>query len=226
MRFTLPVIAALAIAAPLAAQQQAGMQKDPTSAVAAAPLPEGWSQRLDDKDASKSANFVTMGKGFHVTSGGAAIYYKAEDATDNGPYSIMANFRQATKNVGHGPHGEAFGLFVGGRNLSDPATETYLYFEVRQDGMFLINHRSGTTVHKLVDWTANPAIVKFDDKPNASNDLQIKVGADSVRFLVNEQEVHALPRDGMTKDLSGQAGLRVNHNLSVHIANYMLMKGM
>jgi hypothetical protein len=221
MRKTLSVLAALAVAAPLAAQQQAA--KDPTTAVAAAPLPEGWSMKLDPQAANMTAKFVTMGQGYHVTSGGAAIYYNAKDAQKSNPYTVMANFRQTKKNVGHGDHGEAFGLFAGGRDLDDQAKQTYFYFLVRQDGMFLINHRAGKDVHKIVDWTASPAIHKFDDMPNASNDLEIRVGADSVRFVVNNTPVHAISRKEIT-DASGAAGIRVNHNLDVHVGNFMVMK--
>ena len=223
MRSTLPVLAALAIAAPLAAQQQQAKEKDPTSTVAAAPMPDGWSQRLDDKDAAKTAKFITMGKGYHVTSGGAGIYYSAKDTQPNEPFTIMANFRQTAKNVGHGDHGEAFGLFAGGRDLNDAAKETYFYFLVRQDGMFLINHRAGKEVHKIVDWTANPAIHKFDDMPNAQNDLAIAVGSDSVRFKVNGTQVHAVSRQELN-DVSGAAGFRVNHNLDVHVDGFAIKK--
>ncbi|MDB4878425.1 MAG: hypothetical protein JWM41_4871 [Gemmatimonadetes bacterium] len=213
MRATCVVVASLAIASSAAAQA-----KDPTTAVAAAPVPAGWSVRMDDKDASKPAKFVTMGPGYHVTSGGAGIYYAPANAQKDN-FTVSANFRQTTKNVGHGDHGEAFGLFAGGRNLDDPAKQTYFYFLVRQDGMYLINHRAGPDVHKIVDWTASPAIHKFDDMPNAKNDLAIKVAADSVRFLVNGIEVHAISRKEIT-DASGQAGFRVNHNLDVHIASF------
>jgi hypothetical protein len=221
MRMTLSVIAALAMVAPVAAQQQAA--KDSTTAVAAAPLPEGWSMKLDPQAASMTAKFVTMGQGYHVTSGGAAIYYSGKDVQPNVPFAVMANFRQTKKNVGHGDHGEAFGLFFGGQNLDDAAKQTYFYFLVRQDGMFLINHRAGSEVHKLVDWTASSAIHKFDDMPNAANDLEIKVGADSVRFMVNNAQVHAISRTSVA-DVSGRSGFRVNHNLDVHIGNYMVMK--
>jgi hypothetical protein len=219
MRHTFGVtgILALAAMAPLAAQ---GKDKDPTKAVAATALPTGWTMRLDDKDASKNAKFEAMGPGFHVTSGGAGIYYRAADAQKDN-FTVSANFRQAEK----GMHAEAFGLFTGGRDLDDAAKQTYLYFEVRQDGMYYIAHRSGGTVHPLVPWTANAAIHKFDDMPNANNDLAIKVAADSVRFFVNNTEVHALARNGMTADESGQAGLRVNHNLSVHVANFAVKAG-
>jgi hypothetical protein len=219
MRITMAMTGVLALAAvaPLAAQQQQAKEKDPTKAVAAGAMPAGWSTHLED--ASKPAKFEAMGPGFHVTSGGAAIYWRAAD-TEKDNFTVSANFRQAEK----GQHAEAFGLFTGGRDLSDAAKQTYLYFEVRQDGMFYVAHRSGANVHKLVDWTANPAIHKFDDTPN-TNDLAIKVGADSVRFLVNNTQVSAVPRSGMSADESGNVGLRVNHNLSVHVANFTVKQG-
>jgi hypothetical protein len=226
MRLTLNALAALAIVAPLATPLAAQQKdKDPTTSVAAAPMPDGWAERLDDKDATKSVKFITMGKGFHVTSGGAGIYYTAKDVEPNSPYSLMANFRQTAKITEHGDNGEAFGLFFGGHDLADADKETYYYFLVRQNGMFLINHRAGKEVHKLVDWTANPAIHKFDDMPNASNDLSVKIDADSVHFMANNVQVHAIPRSAVS-DVSGQVGFRVNHNLDVHVSNYMAMKGM
>ena len=219
MRHTFGVtgIFMLAAMAPLAAQAK---EKDPTLTVTPAALPAGWSMQLDSKDATKTATFVTMGPGFHITSGGAAIYWRAADAQKDN-YTVSANFRQAVK----GAHPEAFGLFVGGHDLSDAAKQSYLYFEVREDGMFLIKHRAGSALHTIVDWTANPAIHKFDDAPNTTNDLAIKVGADSVRFLVNNTVVHSVPRNGMTADESGAVGLRVNHNLSVHVANFAVKAG-
>jgi hypothetical protein len=217
-RIALTGVLALAAVAPLAAQQQQSKDKDPTKAVTAGALPAGWSTRLDD--ASKAAKFEAMGPGFHVTSGGAAIYYRAADAQKDN-FTVSANFRQAEK----GQHAEAYGLFTGGRDLSDAAKQTYLYFEVRQDGMYYIAHRSGANVHKLVDWTASPAIHKIDDTPNATNDLAIKVAADSVRFFVNNTQVNAVPRSGMSGDESGDVGLRVNHNLSVHVASFTVKPG-
>ncbi|HEY2164023.1 MAG TPA: hypothetical protein VGH04_08540, partial [Gemmatimonadaceae bacterium] len=203
---------------PLAAQQQQGKDKDPTKAVSAGAMPAGWSTHHDH--ASMSAKFETMGSGFHVTSGGAATYWRAADAQKDN-FTVSANFHQAAK----GQHAEAYGLFTGGRDLSDDAKQTYLYFEVRQDGMYYIAHRSGANVHKLVDWTASPTIHKIDDTPNATNDLAIKVAADSVRFFVNNTQVNAVPRNGMTADESGDVGLRVNHNLSVHVASFAVKPG-
>jgi hypothetical protein len=221
MRITMAMTGVLALVAvaPLAGQQQQSKDKDPTKAVAATALPAGWTMRLDDKDASKNAKFEAMGPGFHVTSGGAGIYYRAADAQKDN-FTLSANFRQAEK----GQHAEAYGLFTGGRDLEDAGKQTYLYFEVRQDGMYYVAHRSGANVHKLVDWTASPTIHKIDDTPN-TNDLAIKVAADSVRFFVNNTQVNAVARSGMSADESGQVGLRVNHNLSVHVASFTVKQG-
>ncbi len=220
MRITMAMTGVLAIAAvaPLAAQQQQGKDKDPTKAVTPGALPAGWATLPDHPN--MAAKFEAMGPGFHVTSGGAAIYYRAADAQKEN-FTVSANFRQAEK----GQHAEAYGLFTGGRDLSDATKQTYLYFEVRQDGMYYIAHRSGANVHKLVDWTASPAIHKIDDTPNATNDLAIKVAADSVRFFVNNTQVNAVPRSGMSGDESGDVGLRVNHNLSVHVASFTVKPG-
>lgn len=224
MRNTVIALAALAMAAPLAAQQQQAKEKDPTNAVEAVPLPTGWSMRLDDKDATKSAKFITMGPGFHVTSGGAAIYWRAADAQKDN-YTTTASFHQTKKIVGHGDKGEAYGVFVAGRDLSDAAKQTYLYFEARQDGSYYIAHRAGSEVHKLVEWTPNAAVKKIDDDPKASNELAIKVAADSVRFVVNGTQVNALPRGGMLGDVSGESGVRVNHNLDVHVGSFTVKAG-
>lgn len=224
MRNTIIALAAFAMAAPLAAQQQQAKEKDPTNAVEAVPLPTGWSMRLDDKDATKSAKFITMGPGFHVTSGGAAIYWRAADAQKD-DYTVSASFHQTKKNIGHGDHGEAYGVFVAGRDLSDASKESYLYLEVRQDGSFLVNHRAGTEVHKLVQWTPNAAVHKIDDDPKASNEVAIKVATDSVRFVVNGTQVDALPRGAMLGDMSGQVGVRVNHNLDVHVGSFSAKGG-
>src|SRR5215831_10027735 len=154
------VLAALAVAAPVCAQQQQAKDKDPTSAVTAAPLPDGWSMRLDDKDMTKAAKFETMGSGFHVTSGGAAIYWQPKEEQKD-DFTVSATFGQRVKNVGHGDLGEAYGLFVGGRDLSDASKETYLYFEVRQGGQFLINHKVGAEKpHIIVDWMPAASIHK------------------------------------------------------------------
>jgi hypothetical protein len=59
---------------------------------------------------------------------------------------------------------------------------------------------------------------------SATNALTVRVAQDTVTFLVNDQRVSALPRTAMAGDVEGQAGLRINHNLDVHVTRLEVVK--
>ncbi|HEY7393401.1 MAG TPA: hypothetical protein VH559_01070 [Gemmatimonadaceae bacterium] len=229
MRKTFAVVAALAIAAPLAAQQQAS-KADPTNKVkGSGTLPAGWQMRYDPPrpgqpvPATNEVNFVTMGSGFHFTTGPAAIYYNPKDVA-SGEYSITATFGQR-KSLGH----EAFGIFIGGKNLQD-STQSYTYLVVkpcrsRGDckeagavlGEVLISQRTSDGKPTALFPTAHHDAVNVDD-PNdghATNKLTIHVAKDTVHFLVNDKLVAAFPKSKIPTD--GQTGIRINHNIDVHV---------
>jgi hypothetical protein len=205
-------------------QQQPAQQgeNDPTRRAAGGAVPAGWQIRLDDKDAARfttnDVRFVPMGGGFHITSGPAAIYPGAD--LPNGEFVLEATFNQTTAP----PHPEAYGLFFGGQNLDDSDKQEYVYFLVRGTGEFLINHRAGREVHKIFDWAANPAVRKQDDRGGATNQLSVRVGADSVRFLANGRQVAAISRQVISRP-GGKAGLRINHNLDVHVTGFRAEPG-
>ena len=183
------------------------------------PLPTGWSGRTDDKAAKiDEAKFVTMGTGFHVTSGPAAIYWNAKDVV-SGPFTASATLTQTKAPM----HPEAYGVLFSGRKL-DAADQTYYYFLVRGDGKFLVNHRAGAAVHKIVEWTENAAVKKADAKGAATNTLMVDASkADSVRLKVNGVQVAALSA-ATAATSGGIVGLRVNHNLDVHIGDFSVTK--
>ena len=203
-RFAL--LAALALALPLAAQQ-------PDAKPASKPtLPEGWQARLDRANANAAAiKFATMAPGWHVTAGPSAIYWN-DKHTASGPFELRSSIVLMKPSA----HPEAYGVFFGGNNL-DKNDQRYTYFLVRQDGQYLIKHRAGAETHTVVDWTAHPAVKAPVSGGEVTNDLTVRAGRDTVRFLVNGQEVRAVPRSAL-QDVDGQIGLRINHNLDVHVA--------
>ena len=206
-----PAVVAATVAAPLALGAQAPAQ--PAANVTSAPvaLPTGWQMRLDRPGAKTDGmRFVTMGKGLHATTGPAAIFWDPAN-TASGNYTVEASFTQTKAPA----HPEAYGVILGGKNLDGDAQD-YLYFIVRGDGKYMINHRAGAQVHKLTDWTANAAVKPADAAGKATNALRVRVGADSVRFDVNGTQVDAKPRGGMV-GRDGIVGLRVNHMLDVHV---------
>lgn len=227
MRRMIIALAALACASPVLAQSaQQARDTDPTRTVAGGVTVPGWQARLDDPRPGRAApsptdvKFAPMGSGMHATTGPAGIYFDPKNARQNVPFTVSVTLGQRVAPR----HPEAYGLFIGGRDLTDPARQTYLYFLVRGNGMYYVAHRAGTAVHKLVNWTASDAVKPQNDRGAASNAMSIAVGADSVRFLVNGTQVHAISRQQIG-DVSGETGVRVNHNLDVHIGGFSVRPG-
>ncbi len=198
------------LTAPLLAQHQA----DPDKKVAGGgTLPSGWKGRLDSGDKSLAGvKAMQMGGGVHFMTGPAGIYYKPADKA-TGAYETHATFTQMEPAA----HPEAYGLFIGGADL-DGAGQKYTYFIVRQDGKFMIKRRAGAATPTVADWTDNAAIKKPDSAGKMTNTLAIDVGKDKVRFLVNGTEVTST--DASQVDAAGIAGLRVNHNLNLHVKGF------
>ncbi len=196
-----------------AGAQQAGMKADPDVKVKqAGPVPAGWEMQLDSPTASKAdVAFTTMGKGMHVTTGPAAIFWNPAN-TAAGAYTLKATFTQMKASM----HPEAYGLVFAGQKLGT-SDVSYLYFIVRQDGKFMVKHRANAKdVHLITDWTAAPSVATIEGSGKATNTLEVRTGADSVRLFVNGAQVSAYGANVMTP-VAGTYGIRVNHNLDVHV---------
>jgi hypothetical protein len=204
---------------PTLAQGQSAADPD-KAAKATAPAPAGWSVRLDRPTAKREdIAFMTMGKGMHVTSGPAAIYWPGSGPA-TGAFTVTATIAQRKAPA----HPEAYGLFIGGANLDQP-TQEYLYFLVRSDGKYMIKHRAGADVHTVADWTDSPAVNKQNEAGAASNALSVAVTATNVTFKANGKDVISLAKADMKGfKTDGIAGMRVNHNLDVHIDGFAIAK--
>ncbi len=200
---TLAALAALAAAPPLTAQNDAARP---------GPWPEGWRVRFDRPGTADSAlTFETMRPGWHLTTtgrGSAIAWQPAVTARGTFTLEVESHLFPA-----RGGHAEGFGVILGGRDL-DGAGQAYYYFLVRGDGQFLVKHRAGAATHDLVPWTASPAVTRQEGQASARNLLSVRAAADSVTFSVNGTRVHAMAR---ARDVDGLVGLRINHQLSVHV---------
>lgn len=180
-------------------------------------LPAGWSARPDGTGDLKSVKFVTMGPGYHVTLGPATILYRKSDRA-NGPFHTLATFHQMKKLE----HSEGYGLFMGGQAL-DGKDQKYTYFLVRDDGNYLIKRRDGDKTSEVTKgWTAHPAVKKGDAEGKTTNLLEIdaKQNPSKVDFKVNGQTVYTA--DAKNTTTNGIVGLRVNHNLDLHVEGFDL----
>jgi hypothetical protein len=164
-----------------------------------------------DPDAPGDIKFVTNGAGFHATNPQAAVYWNpANTATDN--YVLKASFR-LEKPSGHTNY---YGLVFGGSGL-EGAQQTYLYFVVAQDGTWLLKSRAGAATPIVAPKTPNDAVKKLDANGQATNALEVRVGADKIDFVVNGVVVHSEPKSGALAKVDGIYGIRINHLLEVQV---------
>ena len=210
MTRAIALLAAFAAASTLQAQAAA-----PADAAAKPAAPAGWASRVDRGDAAAAqARLAAMGSGLHFTPGPSATFYRT-DAPLDGLYSVQATFAQTRAPA----HPEGYGLVVMANDMDKP-TQNYVYFIVRGTGEWMMKHRANDTeVHTIHDWTPSPAVNKQDAEGKATNTLRVDVATDSVRFFINDQSVKAFPRTYM-KDVRGVPGIRMNHGLDVHVAEW------
>ena len=187
-------------------------------------LAPGWQMRVDPRAGSGTPpKFVAMGSGLHATSGSRAIYWRPGDV-GTGNYKVEATFTLTKPPA----HAEAYGLIFAGKDLTTPK-QNYMYFTLGGNGTFLIKHRAGdadSDIHTIANWTPSDAISKADASGKSTDKLEVVVGPQKIQYLINGKEVYSMDRattvgaNGMLSSTDGIAGVRVSHNLDVHIAGF------
>jgi len=228
-RFLFPLLPSLALAACGGAADgsaSAGDAPDEAPATAegsAAPqeagLPSGWSLRLDRPGSDPSEFRLSAADGaIEIRTGPAGIAWRERDALAAAAYVVSATFTEVGAPAGHR---EAYGLFIGGRDLEADG-QAYTYFLVRGDGSFLVKRREGAATANVTDgWRPSEAVVPAADG-DPTNTLEIRVEPDQVRFLVNGTGVATVPAGEV--DVEGTFGLRANHNLHLRVAELSVQR--
>jgi len=196
-------------ATPAADTGTAMAASDPdVSAIGGTGVPNGYIGRTDRPDQQLSgAKYAVSGGGWDVTTGPAHILYRAADSA-SGAYTVTTTIDQLAAPA----HPEAYGLFVGGKNL-DGTGQQYLYFLARGTGEIMAKVRDGDKTRNVLAWQKHAAAPVANASGQGSYRLGIQVAADSVRFIVNGQRAAAVATAGLPT--SGIYGLRINHNLHV-----------
>ena len=189
-----------------------------------AQAPKGWKMRVDrstsasDPDAPGDIKFVAEGSGFHATNPQAAVYWNPAN-TATGAYNLKGTFT-LMKPSGHNNY---YGLVFGG-NALEGAEQSYTYFVIAQNGSWLIKGRNGATSPTIAPKTPHDAVKKPGEDGKSVNDLEVRVTADKVDFVVNGTVVHSEPKSGAVAKTDGIVGIRVNHMLEVQIDGFAVTK--
>jgi hypothetical protein len=99
-----------------------------------------------------------------------------------------------------------------------------LYFEVAQDGTWLVKTRNGSATPTVGVKTSSDLVKKPDETGKSINTLEVRVGADKVDFVVNGTVVHTEPKTGLLAKTDGIYGIRINHLLEVQVDNFGVSK--
>lgn len=197
-----------AVAAPAAST---AANADPDKVVAGGTVPAGYTGRTDRSNAPVSgAKYAPSRDGWEVTTGPAHILYSSTNQA-SGNYTASAVFEQLEAPA----HPEAYGIFIGGMHL-DQNNIAYTYFEVRGTGEVLVKLRDGVSTRDIIPWTANADVPKQDASGKATYALSATVTHDAIKFTVNGKQVASVSKVGLPTD--GIAGVRINHNLHVHVS--------
>ena len=70
---------------------------------------------------------------------------------------------------------------------------------------------------------ANDAVKKPDASGKSTNALEVRVGADKIDYVVNGTVVNSTPKSAVART-DGGYGIRVNHQLEVHIDGLAVTK--
>lgn len=162
---------------------------------------------------------LTTGDVTTIETGPHAVLWPADAADLAPPYSVRASLRKRA-----GRLHEGYGLIFGGTQLDGgEAEQRYSYFLVRGDGSFLIKRRDGAQTPVVRDWTRHPDIARDANGEGRHNDLEVRVGVDSVTFLVNGGPVATVPASALS--VRGRAGLRIAHDVVVEAQGFAAEPG-
>ena len=191
---------------------------------AAEPQAPEWQVRIDesvsatDPDDTPDIEFTPTGAtGFQYVGGPAGTLWMPGQ-TASGDYTLSATFTQNEP----ASHTTFYGLVFGGSDLGDP-TQRYLYFQVAQNGAFLIKERTGDETADLEGGAMEHAAVQTPPEGgSAINELEVRVAGDTITYVVNGTEVHTTPRTDVFTVTDGAVGARVNHVLDVTVSNFQV----
>ncbi|HTC61275.1 MAG TPA: hypothetical protein VK709_00390 [Candidatus Saccharimonadales bacterium] len=189
-------------------------------APAFAQAPKGWKMHMDhstdasDPDAAGANKFTATATGFHAVNPMAAVYWNPEN-TMTGNYTLKGTFK-LIKSSGHD---EYYGLIFGGSGL-EGAAQSYIYFMVTDDGTYLVKRRDGSSTQGISQKTPSDSVKKPDANGTATNNLEVRVKADKIDFVVNGTVVTSIPKTGAAAKTDGIYGIRINHQLDVQIDGF------
>jgi opacity protein-like surface antigen len=217
--FVLVALAAIALAAPSAAQDA------DRSVKGGGIMAKGWQGKVDAGAAKqgktiKDSRFEEKNGSFHISAGSASTYWNPAN-TATGDYTVSATFTEPKIAAGH-PH--PYGLFIGGSNL-ETDKPTYVYCVAYGDGTALVRGFSDGTVVNYSKRAPNAAVKKAEEGGSVTQSIAWTVKGDKAECTVNGSVVASFPKAdlvgaGKLASTDGVYGIRAAHNVDIVVSNF------
>jgi hypothetical protein len=109
------------------------------------------------------------------------------------------------------------GVFVGGRDL-DNEKASYLSFQIKGDGTYLLELREGQRVHALAPWKQHRAIEQALGEIPTHYAIRFEIRPLRIDMLVNNIKVHTIDRATVRAD--GIVGLRLDAGIDMTLTKF------
>lgn len=217
--FVVVALAALALAAPAAAQDA------DRSVKGGGIMAKGWQGKVDAGAAKqgktiKDSRFEEKNGSFHISAGSASTYWNPAN-TATGDYTVSASFTEPKIAAGH-PH--PYGLFIGGSSL-DTDKPTYVYCVAYGNGDALVRGFSDGTVVTYSKRAPNAAVRKASEGGSVTQDIAWTVKGDKAECSINGSVVASFSKadlvgPGKLASIDGVYGIRAAHNVDIVVSNF------
>lgn len=181
---------------------------------------EGWSGRIDAREASEGATLEQArleqrGDSLVVTTGPAVVYWNPAN-TASGDYTVRATFHEPEyMNVNDHPH--PYGLFIGGSDMGTDQ-QSMLYCAAYGNGRFIVRGFGPEPFQLNARGEEHQAVNRAAGRNQpVTQDIALSVRGDSVSCAINGTTVATYPKsaivqEGRLDSTDGVYGVRFGHN--------------
>jgi hypothetical protein len=196
---------------------------------------KGWMGQVDAKEAKAgltvdSAKFVSMGPGFHATTGPAITYWNPA-MVGKGDYTVKATFSER-EFMGLNNHPHPYGIVIAGNDMGTD-NASFLYCAAYGTGTFIVRGFNNMATPFQMNGgrgAASEAVHKAEAKGKpVTQEIAMSVKGDKVSCSINGTEVASyskaeLVAAGKLKSTDGVVGFRMGHNTDAHVAGFAITK--
>jgi opacity protein-like surface antigen len=217
--FVVVALAALALAAPAAAQDADRTVKG------GGIMAKGWQGKVDANAAKQGktindSRFEEKNGSFHISAGSASTYWNPAN-TAKGDYTVSGTFTEPKIAAGH-PH--PYGIFIGGSNM-ETDKPTYVYCVAYGNGDVLVRGFSDGVVFNPSKRAPNPAVNKAAEGGKVTQDISWSVKGEKAECSMNGTVVASFNKadlvgPGKLQSLDGIYGIRAAHNVDIVVSNF------